>query len=272
MGKKKSSVLKVDMESKIPALEKILKNGKVTIVLVFADWCGHCQTFKKDIWNPMCQKEAVHNRVSVRDDMIGKTSLKKANFEYLPSVMVVNEKGELENFPSPQDANRSPEGKFTNVIPTPKTLEEMTRIVNVPLKQASATGMSQNKNMNMENENMNINGMKTQKGFYNENESMNYENENMDPKNMNPKNMDLKNMNPKNMDPERMKYENENMQSKSMRGGALLQTLSEVGQGVIPAGVLGSLALMLKGGKRSVRSGQKTRKQKRSKRHTRKHK
>jgi hypothetical protein len=181
MGRKKTSVLKVDMESKIPQLEKILKNGKATIVLVFADWCGHCQTFKKDIWNPMCEKEAVHNRVSVRDDMIRKTTLKDANFEYLPSVMVVDENGSLQTFPTP-------EGKNTNVIPTPKSLEDMTRIVNVPLQQASA--------------------------------------------------------------------------AEVMKGGALLQTLTDIGQGVIPAGVLGSISLMLKGGKR-------TRKHKKSKRKTR---
>jgi thiol-disulfide isomerase/thioredoxin len=210
MGKKKSSVLKVDMESKIPELEKILKNGKVTIVLVFADWCGHCHKFQKDIWNPMCNKEATHNRVSVRDDMMSKTSLNSAKFDYLPSVMVVNEKGELENFPTP-------EGNSTNVIPTPKSLEDMNRIVNVPLKQASATGiMSQNQNNSL---------------------NSNFEN-------------------------------NEN----KMRGGALLQTLQDVGQGIIPVGVLGSLSLMLKGGRRSVRSGRKTRKHKRSKKHTRKHK
>ncbi len=190
MGKKKSSVLKVDMESKIPELEKILKNGKVTIVLVFADWCGHCHNFQKDIWNPMCDKEAVHNRVSVRDDMISKTSLKNANFEYLPSVMVVNEKGELESFPSP-------EGKTTNVIPTPKSVEDMTRIVNVPLKNAST--LSSNT-------------------------------------------------------------------PETMKGGALLQTLQDVSQGVIPVGVLGSLSLMLKGGKRKTRkSGKKSRKTKRGK-------
>jgi thiol-disulfide isomerase/thioredoxin len=139
-GAKRSagSKLIVDKLSKVDSLKSILKNGKITFVLVFADWCGHCHKFQKDIWNPMCNKEAIHNRVSVRDDMIKNTSLKNANFEYLPSVMVVNENGELENF-------TSPEGKTTNVIPTPKSVEDMNRIVNVPLKQASATGiMSQN--------------------------------------------------------------------------------------------------------------------------------
>jgi hypothetical protein len=194
MGKKKSSVLKVDMESKIPELEKILKNGKMTVVLVFADWCGHCHHFQKDIWNPMCEKEAIHNRVSVRDDMISKTSLKNANFEYLPSVMVVNEKGGLESFPSP-------EGKPTNVIPTPKSIEDMTRIANVPLKNASATGVISS---------------------------------------------------------------NTSYSSETMKGGALLQTLQEVSQGVIPVGILGSLSLMLKGGKRKTRkSSKKSRKTRR---------
>ena len=117
----------------------------------------------------------------------------------------MNEKGELENF-------TSPEGKSTNVIPTPKSLEDMNRIVNVPLKQASATGIMSSQN--------NSNSLNS-----------NFEN-------------------------------NEN----KMRGGALLQTLQDVGQGIIPVGVLGSLSLMLKGGKR------KTRKHKRSKKHTRKHK
>lgn len=196
MGKKKSSVLKVDMESKIPDLEKILKNGKMTIVLVFAEWCGHCNHFQKDIWNPMCEKEAIHNRVSVRDDMISKTSLKNANFDYLPSVMVVNEKGGLESFPSP-------EGKSTNVIPTPKSIEDMTRIANVPLKNASTTGVISS---------------------------------------------------------------NTSYSSEPIKGGALLQTLQEVSQGVIPVGVLGSLSLMLKGGKRKTRkTSKKSRKTRRGK-------
>jgi hypothetical protein len=136
-------VLKVDSPSKIAELEKILKKGKITIVLVYADWCGHCTHFKKDIWEPMCSKPAIHNRVSVRDDMIKKTSLANAKFDYLPSVLVVNEKGQAEPF-------QTPDGEITNAMPTPKTLNDMNRIVNVPVK--SLNSMNSRNEMNSINE------------------------------------------------------------------------------------------------------------------------
>lgn len=127
MARKSSSVLKVDSPSKIPDLEKLIKQGKVTFVLVYADWCGHCTKFKKDIWEPMCKKEALHNRAAVRDDMIPKTSLANTKYKYLPSVLVINEQGRPEEF-------ETPEGVSTNAMPTPKSLEDMNRVVNVSLK------------------------------------------------------------------------------------------------------------------------------------------
>jgi thiol:disulfide interchange protein len=128
-SKNKKKVLQVDSASKIPALEKILADGKITIVLVFADWCGACTRFRKDIWNPMCNGSATHNRVAVRDDMVRNTSLANAKFNYLPSLLVVNEKGEAEAF-------KTPEG-VTNAMPTPRSLEDMNRIVNVPVSPLS---------------------------------------------------------------------------------------------------------------------------------------
>jgi thiol-disulfide isomerase/thioredoxin len=133
--KTSSKVLKVDSPSKIPQLEKILKQGKVTVVLVFADWCGHCHKFQENIWEPMCKKNSIHNRVSVRDDMIKNTSLANTNFKYLPSVLVVNEKGEAETF-------TTPDGEQTNAMPTPKNMNEMERVVNVPLTPAPENGMN----------------------------------------------------------------------------------------------------------------------------------
>lgn len=120
----------MDAPSKIGHLERMLKNGKLTIVLIYADWCGACTRFKKSIWGPMSQKPAIHNRIAIREDLVGKTPLAGSKYTYLPTIMVVDERGQ------PQ-AVEGPQGR-TNAIPTPRTLEEMKRIVNLKVGPASA--------------------------------------------------------------------------------------------------------------------------------------
>jgi len=124
--KAKGKVLKVDSADKIDAMESIVGKGSITFVLIYADWCGACTKFKKNIWNPMCEKSAAHSRVALRDDMVRNTSLASANFDYLPSLIVVDENGQMQSF-------KTPEGKHTNAMPTPQSLQEMNTIVNVPV-------------------------------------------------------------------------------------------------------------------------------------------
>ncbi len=115
--------------SKISELKKVLGQGKVSFVLIFADWCGHCHTFMKNVWGPSCKTPAIHNRIAVREDMLPKTPLANANITGFPSIIVVDEKGDIQNF-------KGPEGP-TNAIPNrPKTVEEMNQMVNVSLKPA----------------------------------------------------------------------------------------------------------------------------------------
>ena len=123
---KGTKVLKVDAKHKIPKFEQQIKAGTINFVLVYAEWCGACHRFMDNIWNPMCKGKARHNRMAVRDDMIKGTSLANANFDYLPSVLIVDEAGQLQSF-------KTPEGKDTNAMPTPKNLNEMKRMVNVPV-------------------------------------------------------------------------------------------------------------------------------------------
>jgi thiol-disulfide isomerase/thioredoxin len=126
-GLNKQVSLNVDTLSKIPSLENALKSGRINIILVFAEWCGACHKFRKNIWDPMLQKNAMHNRIAVRDDVLRKTSLRGANFDYLPSILVVDEKGVAQVF-------NTPEGKTTNATPTPKNLTDMLKMVNIPVK------------------------------------------------------------------------------------------------------------------------------------------
>ena len=125
----------MDAPSKIGHLERMLKNGKLTIVLIYADWCGACTRFKKSIWGPMSQKPAIHNRIAIREDLVGKTPLAGSKYTYLPTIMVVDERGQ------PQ-AVEGPQGR-TNAIPTPRTLEEMKRIVNLKVGPASAAASAE---------------------------------------------------------------------------------------------------------------------------------
>lgn len=147
----KGKVLQVDSKSKIPKFELELKNSTINFVLVYADWCGACDRFKKNIWNPMCKGAAKHNRMAVRDDMIKNTSLANAKFDYLPSLLVVDEKGQLQSF-------ETPDGQ-TNAMPTPKNLSDMKRVVNVPVINITNKANFNNvvNTSNFENTNSNVN-------------------------------------------------------------------------------------------------------------------
>lgn len=127
IDKEKPVILNIDTLDKIPLLEKAIHNGNLSYIFANAGWCNHCVKFKKDIWEPMCKKPAIHNRISIKADLVPKTSLENAKFKYLPSILVINEKGKPEEF-------QTPEGEITNAMPTPKTVNDMVRAVNVPLK------------------------------------------------------------------------------------------------------------------------------------------
>jgi thiol-disulfide isomerase/thioredoxin len=222
--------LTVDNVSKIPSLEKALKSGRINIILVFAEWCGACHKFRKNIWNPMLKRNALHNRIAVRDDMVGKTSLANTKFDYLPSILVVDEKGVTQTF-------ETPEGKVTNAMPTPKSLEDMTRVVNVPVKPNSLI------QEDLIQEPMNIAVRK-----------------NTPPSNtIAPSN--------KSLTPPGVVYSPSTLTSPpEQKGGALLASLEAASRGILPAAILGGLSLALKGGKRKTSSRRKV------DRRTRKHK
>jgi len=125
-NQKQKKVLHVDSEKKVPMFNSLIKSGSVTFVLVYADWCGACTRFKKNIWNPMCNRPARHNRAMIDADIIKKTSLANADFEYLPSIILVDGEGKMHGF-------QKPDGTNTHAMPTPQSLEEMKKAVNSPI-------------------------------------------------------------------------------------------------------------------------------------------
>lgn len=122
----KSKKRSVDVRSKkdVSDFEKTLSIGPITLVLVYADWCGHCQNFKKDIWNGlqnMPNKKI--NLASVHYDQLPNTSQKDAKINGYPSLLVIG------NDKKPASFNVEGEEEVTNALPDSRNKEMLEKMV-----------------------------------------------------------------------------------------------------------------------------------------------
>ena len=146
---KSTKRLDVRSPKDVPMLEALIKKGPMVIVLVHADWCGHCQTFKDKVWNKVPNSSSnTINTASIHHDMLDKTSLAKAKLEGYPSLLLVGKDG--------KPAEYTNNGKETNAMPQPSTAEELNKIVNTPVVNANGNNNSNN-NSNNNNNNSNNN-------------------------------------------------------------------------------------------------------------------
>ncbi len=111
------------------------------LVLVYADWCGHCTHFKEGIWNKQ-NLSKIHgaNTASVHYNMVENTSMKNANIEGYPTVFEVK-------------PNQEPVA-----LNQPKSGEELVNIGNAGNNKVNN---SNNMNTNSGNVNNNSNNMNT---------------------------------------------------------------------------------------------------------------
>ena len=117
------SPVDVTSTSMLGDLDKRIKSGPLTLVLVYADWCGHCNRFKP----MMKQLENLNNRsiqmARVRDDIYPKTPLALKNkVEGYPSLLLVDSAGNAMNF-------KQPSGEVTNSVPDHTNMSKMTALV-----------------------------------------------------------------------------------------------------------------------------------------------
>lgn len=120
----------IDVRSKtdVGAFESLLGKGPLTIVLIYADWCGHCQTFKQNMWNEVsAMPNKKVNTASVHYDMVENTSLKNAKIEGYPSLLLVG----IDKSPAEFKEN----GTTTNAMPTPESVTALKNMVNTPVNK-----------------------------------------------------------------------------------------------------------------------------------------
>ncbi len=110
--------LNITSPSQFKQLSSVIGKHPVVLVLVYADWCGHCQRFKPD-WKNLSKTPARNMpMVAVRDDALKNSPLNNlVNPEGYPTVAVVNKASNVSvNLPT-----RDPE-VLKNVVTNANTL------------------------------------------------------------------------------------------------------------------------------------------------------
>jgi thiol-disulfide isomerase/thioredoxin len=137
VGHKPSPILNVTSASQFGELGKILDKHPLVLVLVYADWCGHCQHFKPE-WKNI-SKTANRNMpmVSVRDDVFPASPLKNlVTPEGFPTVAVVSKPNSMAvNLPS-----REPT-MLTNIVTNADKLTPSPDIVNQATNVATSNNI-----------------------------------------------------------------------------------------------------------------------------------
>jgi len=120
----------------IPAFENMLSGGPMAVVLVYADWCGHCDTYKKNVWSPLKSlKNRTVNLASVHHDQLENTSLKGSKIDGYPSILMVGK----DKKPAVFNTNSG----VTNAMPNTSEVSTMKTLVTTPVPK-EATGMNAN--------------------------------------------------------------------------------------------------------------------------------
>jgi thiol-disulfide isomerase/thioredoxin len=109
-------------------LDKRINIGPITLVFVYADWCGHCQRYKPN----MTELESLSNRsvqtVRIRDDVFPKSSINNTKIEGYPSLLLIKPADKSEEKPQAISFEQE-DGKISNVVPEHNNMQNMTSIV-----------------------------------------------------------------------------------------------------------------------------------------------
>ena len=101
-GRFTSAPVDVRKESQVSEVTALINNGSVTLVLVYADWCGHCHKYLPTWKNLTNTPGRTANMVSVHHDMMPKIpAIANAKIDGYPSVLKVEPSGKIEEYKVP---------------------------------------------------------------------------------------------------------------------------------------------------------------------------
>jgi len=129
----------VDVRSRdsVQSFEKLLEKGPLTLVLVYADWCGACHRFKENTWNNVLKMpNRTMNISSVREDMLPTTSLANSKISHYPSLLLVGKDKRPAEFVTP-------EGQQTNALPNDEK-KNIEQLLQTPVEEVPEVSNAQN--------------------------------------------------------------------------------------------------------------------------------
>ena len=118
----------VDVRSAADAekLKGLMKDVNIVIILVYADWCPHCHTYKDDVWKNLTAIPASQRKTglaSIQAEHLKDTPFSNAKLKGYPSVIVVGKDGR------PAEFKDEDTGESTNALPNSRKLEMMKKMV-----------------------------------------------------------------------------------------------------------------------------------------------
>lgn len=131
----------IDVRSKsdIPQFESMIQMGP-TIVLVYADWCGHCTRFKQNMWDEVAKSNMKgKNTAAVHYDMVENTSMSKTPIEGYPTLFEVKKSPTNQNISKP--------------VSTPQNKEELQKLIGTEMNENMKRGERMITNSTMATEN-----------------------------------------------------------------------------------------------------------------------
>lgn len=116
-------------------MERITK-GPVTVLVVYADWCGHCHKLMPHVKSAANVRGRNVQIMSIRDDMLSGYNTKVNSFNRAASPI------EVDGYPSVLLVNQNGE-KISEIAPTKEALESaMVNVAPVALEAGIATGLA----------------------------------------------------------------------------------------------------------------------------------
>jgi len=106
------------------AFKNMLDNNKAAFVLVYADYCGHCHTYKDNVWNKLIANPNRKNAMaSIHYDQLEKTPLASTKVSGYPTILY------LENGRGPMKFKNKTTGEEEIEIPDARDLKKMESIL-----------------------------------------------------------------------------------------------------------------------------------------------